>query len=149
MRHSTDAWYRLPDGENRERQSLPVIVLFSVARCPQDTTFFPPGYFSFISFFLTPSRPMTREMTPPQKNTAHRKEREREREKRCPGQAALRKGKDRTGGHQSTLRHTQTHTEPVLFLGTGTYLKKLSQDGNTIPMLLFLTTHAKYLTSSL
>lgn len=98
----------------------------------------PPANVYFF-FFLTPSRPMTREMTP---KKIPRKEK-REREKRCLGKAATRKGKDRTGTpiHSQTHKRTHTHTEPVLFLGTGTYLKKLSQDGNTIPMFFSLTIH--------
>ena len=87
----------------------------------------------FSSVFLTPSRPMTQGMTPP-KNYCSQKERGRQRSV-AQGQAANRKGKDRTGNNNPL---SNTHIQNQFFsLGTGTHLKKLSQDGNTIPMFFF------------
>lgn len=113
MRDSTDAWYRLPDGENRERQSLPAIVLFSVARCPQDTTFFPPGFFSYIFFSNAFTTHDPRNDAHQKKNTAHRKERERE---RSVARDRRHLGKERTGrGDTYPLSDTHKHIQNQYF----------------------------------
>lgn len=70
----------------------------------------PPAIFYF--FFLTPSRSMTREMTP-KKNTA--KGKEREREKCCQGKVANRRGKDRTGTPIHSQTHKRTHIQNQFF----------------------------------
>lgn len=65
----------------------------------------PPANVYFF-LFLTPSRPMTREMTP--KKIPRKEKGERERN---VAWGRRRPGKERTGrGHQSTPRHTNAHT---------------------------------------
>lgn len=117
MRPSTDAWYRLPDVGKGERQSLPVTVFILTCSVSTRHYFLYPRPMFISFFFLTPSRPMTREMTP-KKNTAKGKEGERE-TLLGEGGDQERKGQD---GDTNPLPDTQTHTHTYRtssFLGDG------------------------------
>jgi hypothetical protein len=129
-RHLTaDTLYWLPDSDNQGQQSRPVNVY--VRLFPQDQTFISPGFFFPVSSDAFTNHDPRNDA--PQKISQTRG-REREREVLSgPGE-----GQDSAG---TPIHSKTTHTEPILFLGTGTYLKKLSQDGNTIPMLFLLTSH--------
>lgn len=140
--YQTDARYWFLNSDDQEQQIRPVNVYFRLFL--QDRTFISPALEMSFSFtILTPSRTMIQELTPtppPQnKNTnkgqphAHKREIVKEREERCQDKVA--RGKGRTGwGNTGPLQIIHTEPKCFFFLGDRTYLKKLSQDGNTIPM---------------